>query len=132
LIQASTNDNGQTAGAITAAAASLFAATRAAYPNVPIIVTGVIAGPATGLANSQTVENAVFAGAVGISNIYTIPVSTASTPWFTGTGKEGATDASGNNDFDILNDGTHLSMPGHTYMARRVAAGIMSIIAANQ
>jgi lysophospholipase L1-like esterase len=130
IVQSSTNDNGQTAGAITAAAASLFSAIRATYPNVPIIVTGVVAGPATGLTNSQNIENAVFAGTSGISQIYTIPVSTASTPWFSGTGKEGAANGTGNTDYNILNDGTHLSQPGHTYFARRVAAAILSIVAA--
>jgi len=130
LFESSTNDSGQAAGTITAAAASVFAAVRAAYPTVPIIVTGVITAPSISLANAQSVENAVFAGTAGISGIYTIPVSTASTPWFSGTGKEGATTGAGNSDFDFINDGTHLSQPGHTYFARRVAAGILSIAAA--
>jgi lysophospholipase L1-like esterase len=125
VVQGSQNDNAEAAATITAASATLLASLRAAYPTVPIFVTGVVKQPAVALATVQANETAAFAGAAGISNVYTIPFSTASEPWFNGTGKETATTGDGNNDFLILSDGNHLSQQGHNYMARRIVQAIL-------
>ncbi|MGH6834926.1 MAG: hypothetical protein ACREC9_05080 [Methylocella sp.] len=137
IVQASGNDQLYLT-TLQNAAFVFHTALRAAFPLLPIFVTGVINGSVADgvtLAVAQAIERLVAAAvaqnqANGDGLIYFIPNSTAvPAPWIVGTGHIGAPVGDGNADFDIGVDGTHLSPSGHNLQARNLATGILSAIA---
>lgn len=134
FIQSSQNDASLSAS-LGGAAAALFQALRAAFTEIPIFVIGNLTGGSIVLSTAQSTEtiiaNAVAAQqATGDDLIFFIPA--ANDPlgaWITGTGSAAAPNGSGNADADYGSDGTHLSASGHSLVARRIAAGVLNIIA---
>jgi hypothetical protein len=49
--------------------------------------------------------------------------------WVYGTGREGATNSSGNSDYYVGTDSTHPSYAGHEYRGRREALAFVAAIA---
>jgi lysophospholipase L1-like esterase len=128
VIPASSNDAGNTAGAVTAAALATYQAYRAALPKVPIICGGVWGGATGPLSTWIAVETAAQAAFTSWAdpNSWFVPVSTDPTgAWVTGTGHLGATNGTGNSDVYVgAADTTHPSEDGHLYLARRYANAI--------
>lgn len=54
----------------------------------------------------------------------------STSPWITGSGKEGATTGTGNADLYISSDGTHPSVAGLDYLSRRVAYSVANMLGA--
>jgi lysophospholipase L1-like esterase len=117
IVQGSTNDVGLSG--ISAAVTTLLTNLRGAFPSIPIFLSGVAQPPGVTVGNATTTEGLVFAGAPDLSDIYTIPVSTAAVPLFSGTGHVGATTGDGPNDFLIgATDTIHPSLAGQNALAR--------------
>jgi lysophospholipase L1-like esterase len=135
VIQSSINDNGE--ATLQAAALTFFAAVRAAFPGVPVFVTGPTIGGNYTSANTLATETAVFAAAdqrvvAGDTLIFKIPtVSDVDGMWITGEGDVGAPLGTGSADFNILADGIHLNAAGETLWARRLADAILRIAHTN-
>lgn len=130
LIEATSNDLPTfTVAQIEAAATELVQAIRAAYPGVPIIVTGWACPGANGanLTSWIGVENAYAAvvaaqNAAGDNLTLWIPgQSDPNGPWIYGTGKFNAPTGDGNADVDGASDGSHLTSSGYALWARRQA-----------
>jgi len=133
LIQGSQNDSAQPAAAVTAVALGFYQAIRAAGFSQPIFVVGTPSngGPsAAHIANENAVKAAVAAQqAAGDSLIWHIDISTALQPVIFGTGRQGATNGSGNSDFNIGLDATHLSNAGALHLAQYLRDRINAILA---
>jgi lysophospholipase L1-like esterase len=119
-----------TAAAITAEVQTYLTTLRTQFPNVPVIVLGCQAGSGGPSANQIACENAILAG---VNNYLAAtadpickfaPVSTDTPTWFNGTGKVGATNASGNSDTYVDADATHPTVLGAQYLAHRTARAV--------
>lgn len=142
FLQSSSNDGG-VVPQIPAACAQLLGSLRTQFPSIPIFVTGTASGGIEPPAGISGIESAMFAGAsqrqaAGDSLIFSIPcASDPNGPWIAGTGNTGAQNGTGNADFDICEDGVHLSQPiggvnpgtGTNYFAKRMAGAFKKIIA---
>lgn len=119
-----------TAAAIQAEVTVYLQTLRARFPNVPIIVLGCQAGNGGPSANQIACENAISAGVTDYLSASQdpickfAPVSTDTPTWLNGTGKVGATNASGNSDTYVDNDGAHPSLAGAQYLAFRTARAV--------
>ena len=115
--------SGFTSAQIASEALLLYAALRAAYPDAFIVATGVSpknSGPAVNYTGAETAVAAAFAAWADPFSAF-IPVATAASPWFTGTGSVGATNASGNCDIYLNSDGVHpAGEAGSAYYAGRL------------
>ena len=134
----STNDRGQTAAAVQAEVASFISQVRAipALAKRPLVFSLT-----TGIYNNgtvmQTVESgisaavdaAVAAGDSRVALIRTIVPTLYPAP-ITGTGKQGATNGSGNTDFLIGTDGAHFTVPGVNYWTQLMSAHFVAALAA--
>lgn len=121
------NDTDPTTDPASAAYQTLYGAAllsyrrvRAMCPNARVYVFGSWNG-ARGSADARTlnVENCIKAAyaAWGDGNAAFCPAMTATPqPFFTGTGRVGATNGSGNSDQYISGDGVHPSDAGQTYL----------------
>lgn len=134
FVHSSQND-GVYISQLASAATSLFQALRAAFPNVPIFVLGNITGAGIILASAQSsdtlIANMVTSQrAAGDSLIFHIPAANDPLgPWITGTGYQGNTNGSGSSDVNFGTDGIHMSASGHSFWARKVATGVLNVIA---
>jgi len=131
-IQGAYNDstaNGVTASQLLPAALAYYQALRAALPNALIIQAGTGGGVTPTVL--QAVD-AVLAAAVAQFNdnfTFFVPASTATPPWFSGTGYLGGTNGSGNSDIYVgPSDTTHPSQLGVAYMASKMAQGFQNLI----
>lgn len=119
IIQGSTNDNGATAGTVTAAATSLVSAVRAAYPSAYVAVLGLLYDTARSGA-ALTNHNEVIA--VSGADLVIDTVGGVEGAWWSGTGRVGSTTGSGNGDIFMSADGIHPTTAGHQHLGSRVAA----------
>ncbi|MFG2400757.1 GDSL-type esterase/lipase family protein [Streptomyces lydicus] len=135
------NDNTGSQSAISAAAASLYAALKSALPACQMYVIGCWAptgSPAGSITNTDATlrTQAAAAGIPFISPItgacYDASGSIVAThgPWITGTGRVGATTGTGNADTWISSDGVHPTDTGHIGLARRITAAITTLMPA--
>jgi lysophospholipase L1-like esterase len=124
LFNASTNDGGASSSTITSAAVAYMTTLRSALPSVPIIVTGIIAAgnPSSNTTNETAVQAAVTS--LNDPRIFFVPVTTLTTPWFTGTGNIGSPSGSGSNDVYSATNAPHLTPGGYTYLAQQLATAI--------
>lgn len=108
--------------AIGAAALAAHQAMRTAWPGALLVCGGPWwVGGAAGLSGAAAKESAILS-AVGTAADILIPqASGAGVPWFTGTGKVGATTGSGNSDAYVYSDGIHPTQAGHDYAGYRFA-----------
>lgn len=118
------NDTGSTNGDIQTEVGLYFAALRAALPNATLICAGpFFAGGTPGVYTAM--QTSIFAGAAP----YVLgSIDTCTAPWFTGSGRVGATTGSGNSDLYISSDGTHPSQAGHDYLGRRMAEAVSGLL----
>ncbi len=127
-VDAGTNPASPAYQAAYAAALLTFQRVRALCPNAHIFVLGAWnATRGNGSVQSTNVENATRAAWTAWADPYTsfLPVTTAMPQsWFTGTGRVGTPNGSGNTDFLISSDGVHPSDMGHEWIARRAEAAI--------
>lgn len=139
IIEATSNDStSYTLAEVQVAVASLVQSIRAAYPTVPIVVTGWASPNAfgTNLTNWIAIENTWKAvvsaqNAAGDNLTLWIPgQSDPNGPWIYGTGKVGATTGDGNADVDGAADGSHLTSSGYALWARRQASAWRTAIQA--
>lgn len=132
VIDGSQNDSGQQNAAVTYAALGLYQSLRTAGFNQPIFVIGTPSngGPsATHIANDNAVKSAVtIRVAEGDNLIWYVDISTMAQPVLFGTGRVGATNGSGNTDFYIGADGTHMSNAGALYVAVYIRDKINAIL----
>jgi len=118
FVSGSINDNGQTAAAIGAEAALLYAQIRTALPNAALVVTGVYpyGNPiAQALLNNAALKAACLAA----GGVFIDPLADVGGSWITGTGKVGAVANNGNADWATFTDGAHPSYDGHVLFADR-------------
>lgn len=120
----STNDIGQTAGNITAAALAAFQAIRSGGSRAPIIVFGVWPLNNAGVPTVEgAVEDAVDQFADG--KTYFIPLyGDAVLPWVTGGWNNSANTSSSNATLYISGDSAHPADIGSAYLAERMARAI--------
>jgi len=123
---------------VQASATAYYRAIRAAQPDAAILVLGAWAGstgPSTGANSVTAVEQAIrdAVAAVGDPMCRFVPVSlndATNRPWIFGTGRAGATNASGNSDLYIGSDGTHPNDAGHAHLGARGAAAVTAALEA--
>lgn len=134
FLAASVNDRLRDKTVVQANALAGFQSARAQFPGVPIIVFGnpkIPIGPQSGDPSLVTSESAVAAAVAAFADPLCAFVPVLSEPtgsWFAGTGRAGSTNGSGNNDWAIGPDGTHLTYEGADYMARRYAATALNAL----
>jgi hypothetical protein len=124
------NDASNSAAAITAEVLYDLQLCRATYPGIPIVVLGCQAGAGGPAALQITCEGAINAAVTAFNDPLCkfAPVSTDAPPWYSGTGKVGATTGAGNSDIYVDTDGAHDSLAGSDYKALRSAAAIRTAI----
>lgn len=117
------NDSGATATALGAEAALLFDAAIAAMPDALIAVVSPFypggSPGATRLAQAAAIETEA-------TNRGLIYVDCINPSVITGSGSVGATNGTGNADYYTYTDGVHPSQAGHDFLARVIAAEIVS------
>lgn len=124
IVFGSVNDDGETSSAMQAEAELLYADIVAGLPDATLIVVGP-PWPRTPTASIQTVRDGIEAAATTANGVdLFVDAVDSSDPWFTGSGRVGATAGDGNADYYTSTDSTHPSVAGHKYLARRIAAGI--------
>jgi len=108
---------------------AMWTAMKAARPTTPLIVVGVQAGTnLTGFvsADMNTYNAALKAAALAHSGV-TAFIDQRTSPWITGTGKQGTTVGDGNADLFICSDGVHPSHAGYGYLADRLVVELAAI-----
>lgn len=130
VVAGGTND--ANAGATLQAEVLLYLQTlRASLPNTPIVVLGPwpkATGPnATILGVEASISAAVTQFADPLCKFAPVAADAAGA-WISGTGYQGATNASGNSDYYIWTDGTHPNDAGHDYLGRATAQAIRNAI----
>lgn len=126
IVAGGCNDNAASASALQTEVDLVFSTLRTALPLAQLICVGPFF-PGGLAATYLPVQTSIFAGA----QPYVLgTIDTAVAPWFTGTGKVGATTGSGNSDLYISSDGTHPTQAGHDYMGQRMAEGVSALLAA--
>lgn len=131
VFMGSTNDIGETAEAITAAALAAFQAIRAGGSTAPIIVLGV--WPINN-ASVPTVETAVQSAVTQFndSKTYFIPINgDAVLPWVTGAWNNTNNTSSVNAPMYIAGDNVHPADIGTAYLADRIANAIRTSVLPN-
>jgi lysophospholipase L1-like esterase len=118
-----------TAAQLTAAAAELQAAIRAAFPSALQLWYGTWPGRRGPDAATLAIEAAIQAGVTLDSLTKYIPVSADLSPWIYGTGYVGATNGSGNSDRAIAADALHPSDYGHQLLADRGTGAVRALLA---
>ncbi|WCT73627.1 hypothetical protein PQ455_18785 [Sphingomonas naphthae] len=122
VLMGSTNDNGQPAGTITAAALATLRAIRAGS-TAPIVVLGVWSNGAAAAVTEAAVQSAVLAANDPLTMF--VPIAgDASLPWVTGSWNNAGHGASANAGLVIGGDGIHPTDGGTAYLARRVVNAI--------
>lgn len=123
---------GKTTSEVTDSIDIWYRYVRARDPLIPILITGVQWRPIGNLTNTRAMDAAIAAKiaelAVADPFISYSPVSTSSYSWCTGTGYEGATNGSGNSDFDRGIDGVHPSYAGHAKLGERMASEVVKFV----
>jgi lysophospholipase L1-like esterase len=119
----------QPQSSIVAAAVSAFAAMRAAWPSALIVCGGPWwVGGATAMAAWAARETAIFSA---VDADVFIPQATGpGVPWFTGSGRVGATTGSGNSDAYVYSDNVHPTQAGHDYAGVRFAEALREALSA--
>ncbi|GAA4774763.1 SGNH/GDSL hydrolase family protein [Microbacterium gilvum] len=119
IVSSGHNDNG-TPTEIAAAAVPVYAAIRAAWPDALVVAAGPwFVGGAGQLATWAAREAAIFSA---VDADVFIPQATGpGVPWFTGTGRVGATTGVGNSDAYVYSDAVHPTQAGHDYAGVRFA-----------
>lgn len=135
VIMGGQNDFGNFTNVAVQAEVTLFLQTiQAALPACVLYGLGPAFYPGGANAANQAAFNTAMAAgyAAATSALYPagVPffdtVNDTTGRWFTGTGKVGATNGTGNSDFYIANDGIHPSQAGHDYIGLRVASSILA------
>jgi lysophospholipase L1-like esterase len=135
------NDNGGSQSAIAAAAASLYSAIRTGLPACEVYVLGCWAPTGSPGASIVTTDTTLRTAAAAAGYPFISPITgscydftgtlvATHGAWITGTGRVGATTGSGNADTYIGTDAVHPTDAGHSYLARRIAAGIRELMPA--
>jgi lysophospholipase L1-like esterase len=126
VFQGGYNDRNAAAADVTAAALACFQDARARAPSAPIFVFG--AWPGTqGTSAVTATETAIEAAVSAFDDPFTRFIACtndAAGPWLFGTGREGATNGSGNTDFYIATDAVHPNDAGNAFLGRLCADGI--------
>jgi lysophospholipase L1-like esterase len=105
------------------AVTATLAALATALPNTPVVVTsGQSAQQVYPLENNAiyTRSRAILEAASVAPNVIATIDMTNTESWITGTGKVGATTASGNSNFLVSSDGAHPSDEGHEFYAEKI------------
>jgi hypothetical protein len=124
------NDSSFTPAAIQAEALACYALLRKNCPNTPIVVLGCQAGSAGPNASQLACEGAISSAVAQMADPFCkfAPVSTDTPTWLNGTGRVGATNASGNSDVYVDPDGAHPTLAGNEYLAFRSARAIRGAV----
>lgn len=138
FVQLSANDHDVTGllpvAGLSAASLALFQSLRATFPLVPIVATGLVTGGAVAVSVHQAIEaihaaNIATMQAAGDNLIFYVPAARdPNGAWITGTGNAGATDGTGNADFNISSDDLHMTVAGNSLYARKVMGGFLNQI----
>lgn len=122
IFMGSTNDNGQTSAAITAAALACYQSIRNAGNTAPIVVFGVWSLNNSNVSTTeQAVQAAVTQFADPLGKTYFIPIYADSyLPWVTGSWNNTANTGSTNAGLYISGDNTHPADVGSIYLSRRL------------
>lgn len=122
---------GNTNDQIKAAMKTWFLNARSAWPKAKLVMLGGIKPATLWPADAHTryadIANLLLAD-TDIKKAGMYVIDTWSDPWLTGTGKDTATNGSGNNDFYTGNDAVHLNVSGNRYMAGRTAERLRKIL----
>jgi hypothetical protein len=142
IIPVSINDYNQVYGNMQPATISILTKVRAAFPGVPIIVTGMVPGSYGPNNGCISVENAVngstsagiqtYLAATGDANVFSIPLTTETTngSLIFGTGTCGTAVGDGNADSYVCVDRIHLQPGvGERFVSQSMANLLAPIIA---
>jgi lysophospholipase L1-like esterase len=121
IMQGSSNDQSFTPTQVQTEAELLYAQIRAGLPSAILIVLSVFECDGSPTAANQANHTAINAAAATYAHLTIDPMTAG---WFTGTGRVGATNGTGNADRYQYSDSIHPSADGHAYIARRIAAEI--------
>lgn len=133
ITQATPNDRSSNLATVQSEASLGFSQIRTLAPNALIVVLGSFYG-ALGASAVLATENAVKAAYDSWSDPFKafVPIAGDVEPWYSGSGRKGATTGVGNSDFYTANDAApyvHLSDPeGLDNAARRVSSAIRDIL----
>jgi len=131
VVNEGTNDQAQyTPAQIQAAVTTDLQTLRSLVPTAPIVVTGIWGGASGPSALLIAAEQAIQAGveAVGDSNTYFVPISTATPPWMTGTGTVAAPNGTGNAD-TCMGPSSHPTATCEAYfMGPRMATALRAVL----
>lgn len=127
IVNGSGNDLGYTDAQVEAAMKSFFARVRQVRPNLPVIWVGI--EPVAYFENLYTAAGMIAREEKQRQWAMREPncvgsILTAKENWLTGTGYEGATNGSGNQDLLVSIDGVHLNKYGTRWFGRMVAERI--------
>jgi hypothetical protein len=129
VVAGSVNDNAQTTGTITSAAASMLTAIRAGS-NAPIFVVGVPSiNDGAYTTSCLNMENAVFSGWTATNDplVFTVPFRGAlPVPWWTNSWNNTNLNTSANSTVYIGGDNVHPNDAGMLNLVNRAANGIRS------
>lgn len=114
VLQGSLNDGASAADPYPANVLATAQAYRAAFPQLPILMTGPLFAAVS--TNYWAQQPAIQAAAVAIDATFA-----DTSGWFAGTGRVGATTGAGNADLDRNTDGTHPTDAGYGVLAGRLA-----------
>ncbi|NQE62971.1 SGNH/GDSL hydrolase family protein [Caulobacter sp. RHG1] len=123
------NDYSQTPSAVAVEVVNCLQRIRTLYPKAVVIVLGCWAGNRGPDATTITMENTILTAAVSVSDplVFTVPVSTASSPWQFGGGDTGAPTGTSIGDFELNPDKTHWNKAGHAAGGRRLANAVRGL-----
>lgn len=123
------NDS-QPAAALAAAAVSDVTLLRAYSKTLPIIVTGEWPGSSGPSIAIKTNETAILGALAALNDpaLFLIPVSTASTPWISGTGTVTAPNGTGNADMYVSGDGSHPTVAASYFLANKLLSAIVPLL----
>lgn len=124
VIQGSLNDvnQGKTPSACAAELHTLIGSIRAALPSALIVCTSPLyAAIASNIAGLSAMNTALAAQAATDGVPF---VDVIGEVWFTGTGRVGATNGTGNSDFYLSADTVHPPQAGHDYLAAKLAGAL--------
>lgn len=129
-VAAGYNDHSYGLSALQSEILGDLTAIRALLPNAWIVVFGDSTGARGPDAATLAVETTIAAAHAvwGDANSLWVPISTAPSPWFFGTGRVGAATGTGNADMTIASDGIHPSDTGHRLFAGRAAEAIRAAL----
>lgn len=131
FLEGTNNDSSFTDAQLSAQYLAVMQRVRVLQPNALIVVTGPWVGSIpTIAARINTLLKAAFTLWGDPYSLYlpTLSDTPEGVSWLSGTGNVGSPSGTGNNDVYLYTDGTHLTVKGQYYMARRASDALQTLL----